>query len=223
MRNLFLILVLVNLAFAAWYLWFSDPATDTRVVRDPNVPTIALASEAAPSGNSAVTPVVEPVVDEPAVMPAVRCVGIGPFSDIDGVEVARVILRTAGYESVQRSENGDVWLGHWIYLDNVTSQGQADALSDVLDQGGIGDTYFDPTGEEGDVLSLGVFREFNRAETIRIQALDLGFEPVMIERTRPGTVYWADLTLLAEETIDLEPLQAPGRIVRLEQRACDSR
>ena len=114
-------------------------------------------------------------------------------------------------------------MGHWIYLENVTNQGQADTLSDVLADGGIADTYFDPTGEEGDVLSLGVFREFDRAETVRVRAQEIGFDPVMVERTRPGTVYWADLTLTAEETIDLEPLQSPGRIVRLEQRACDSR
>ena len=42
MRNLFLALVLANLAFAAWHSWFS-PAAVTPIVR--NVPTIMLASE----------------------------------------------------------------------------------------------------------------------------------------------------------------------------------
>jgi len=223
MRNLFLVLVLLNLGFAAWYLWHSEPALETRVIRDADVPTIALASELAPPAVNEVTNdlTVAPAVDPPPA-PIARCVGIGPFSDLDSVEAARAILRTAGYDALRRAENGEVWMGHWVYLDNVASQGQADTLSEVLADGGVADTYFDPTGEEGDVLSLGVFREFDRAETVRIRAMELGFVPVMVERTRPGTVYWADVTMEDEEDIDLGPLQSPGRIVRLEQRDCDT-
>ena len=50
----------------------------------------------------------------------------------------------------------------------------------------------------------------------------LGFEPEMTDSTRPGTLYWADLTLVTEEDLDLGPLQTTGRIIRLEQRDCDA-
>lgn len=227
MRNLFLLLLLANLGFAAWYFWVREPPVVTRTIRDPEVPSIALASEPAPlvdsTEASTVPPRVEETAESPPIFPVVRCFGIGPFSDMDSVEAARTILRNAGFDALRRAENGEVWLGHWIFLDNVTNQGQADTLSEALADGGIEDSYFDPTGVDGDVLSLGLFREFNRAETIRILALELGFEPVMVQRTRPGTVYWADVTLANADTLDLTPFQSPGRIVRLEQRQCDSR
>lgn len=47
MRNLVLALVLANLAFAAWHLWFSQPPRAVHVA-DPGVPGITLVSELPP-------------------------------------------------------------------------------------------------------------------------------------------------------------------------------
>jgi hypothetical protein len=44
MRNLFLVLLLANFAFAAWHAWFAQPARPTHVA-DPSVPGITLVSE----------------------------------------------------------------------------------------------------------------------------------------------------------------------------------
>ena len=44
MRNLFLALVLANLAFAAWHAWFSGAASPVRPPRD-EAPGITLVSE----------------------------------------------------------------------------------------------------------------------------------------------------------------------------------
>ncbi len=239
MRNLFLVLVLGNLGFAAWYFWIAEPATGRGMARESDLPGITLMSELGESpaevvgaeGETALTDEPEYIADAQdaedlkalvtANDPIFRCVGIGPFSELARFDNATEILRAAGFESRQRTEEGDVWLGHWIYLANVTTQGQADTLSAVLAENGVVDTYFDPTGAEGDVLSLGIFREFTRAETIRERVLDAGFEPVTVDRTRPGTLFWADLILDTDEDLDLQPLQTAGRIVRLEERVCD--
>ncbi len=232
MRNLSLLLVLGNLGFAAWYLWYAEPATDVRVVRNSFVPSISLVSEVVRSPSQSVG--VEAAVPEPPAeeleetlaaasgVPVTRCVGIGPFSELSRFAQVVTILSSAGYTPTRRAEDGDVWLGHWVYLEHITTQGLAETISTVLAEYGLLDTYFDPSGEEGDVLSLGVFREFNRAETVRDRVLGLGFEPEMTDRTRPGTLYWADLILETEEVLDLEPLQTAGRIIRLEQRVCDA-
>ncbi len=151
-----------------------------------------------------------------------RCVGIGPFSELAQFEQALTSLSSLGYTPTQRSEDGDVWLGHWVYLADITTQGQADTVIDDLAENGIVDTAFDPGGGLGDVLSLGVFRELNRAEAVRDQVFGLGYEPEITDRTRPGTLYWADLTLDTGEDPELEPLQPAGRIIRLEQRVCDA-
>lgn len=229
MRNFFLLLVLVNLGFAAWYFWFNEPATDVRSARYTDVPSISLVSELeeTPSAPAASVEFVPSPAEDilapltvPSIAPAERCVGIGPFAELDRFDAAMTILRAAAYDSVQRTETGDVWLGYWVYLDSVTTQGQADTLGSVLAEAGIEDTYFDPSGAEGDVLSLGLFRELVRAENIREQAVAAGFEPVMVDRTRPGTLYWADLVLAIDEELDLAPLQAGGRIIRMDPRPC---
>jgi hypothetical protein len=35
-------------------------------------------------------------------------------------------------------------------------------------------------------------------------------------------VYWIDVTLAEGQVLDFDALQPPGRIIRLEQRACDA-
>ena len=216
MRNLFLLLVLANLGFAAWYLWIVEPVTDVGATQVSDVPSISLVSELEESAS-------EPTLAAAPVVPVARCVGVGPFSEFGRFVQALARLRSAGYSPTQRSEDGDVWLGHWVYLGDITTQGQAAGVIRTLAEHGIVDTAFDPAGAWGDVLSLGVFRELSRAEAVsdRVQALGLGFEPAITDRTRPGTLYWADLTLETGEDPDLEPLQRAGRIIRLEQRVCD--
>jgi cell division septation protein DedD len=51
MRNLFLVLLLANLAFAAWHAWFSEPARPAHSV-DPSLPGITLVNEL-PAGDAA--------------------------------------------------------------------------------------------------------------------------------------------------------------------------
>lgn len=47
----FLLLVLVNLGFAAWYLWIVEPVTDVGAIRNSAVPSISLVSELEKSAN----------------------------------------------------------------------------------------------------------------------------------------------------------------------------
>jgi hypothetical protein len=35
-------------------------------------------------------------------------------------------------------------------------------------------------------------------------------------------VYWVDVALAPGQALDFDALQPPGRIIRLEQRACDA-
>ncbi|HEU4620048.1 MAG TPA: hypothetical protein VFV10_18570, partial [Gammaproteobacteria bacterium] len=75
-------------------------------------------------------------------------------------------------------------------------------------------------GDDGKIISLGVFTEIARAGRLRDQVRALGFEPLVVDRTRREDVYWIDLMLKAGREVDFEALQTPGRITRLEQRPC---
>lgn len=229
MRNIVLILILVNLGFAAWF-WraIDSPQPQAERIRDDAVlPPIVLVSEVRDdqSQRAAAEPdyeeLLQPAADLTIPAPTPMCFSIGPFSSVEQYDTAAAVLLESDLEPSRRAEDGEIWLGHWLFLPNVTNQAQADELSARLASDGFEDTYFDPTGADGDVLSLGLFREFARAERLRDRYLSAGFRPELVDRTRPGTIYWADLVVDEAIDPDLTAMQTPGRIVRIEPRDCD--
>ena len=253
MRNLFLALLLANLAFAAWHNWFAAP--DSVVQPAADLPTITLASEvaaenaAADAGGvdelaAAAVEVDEPAadtVDEPgddaarsgarapdaeALLGAAapreqRCVSVGPFRELSQATGAAGALRTGGYEPTQRAGEGDIWVGYWVYIERIPTMERANEILAELRDNGVTDAYVIPGGDTGNLISLGVFSEVARAGGRREEARRLGYEPVISDRTRRGTVYWVDVILSGSESIDFDLLQSPGRILRLEQRSCE--
>jgi hypothetical protein len=86
---------------------------------------------------------------------------------------------------------------------------------------GITDSYVIPNSDSGNLVSLGVFSEISGVSRRREQVRALGFEPEVVDRTRRATVYWIDISLGTDQTLDFDSLQTPGRIIRLEQRDCE--
>lgn len=228
MRNLFLVLVLSNLAFAAWHRWFTEPSGTATFVNSTQVPGITLVSEVPeavpdPQDVDVPPPVETPPVAEPVVadLPTERCISVGPFQELSQAATAAGNLRTAGYEPSQRVAEGDIWVGYWVYLPAVPSREEADEVLAALRANGVSDSYIVPGGESERVISLGVFSDISRAGNRREDVRRLGYEPTVVDRNRRGTVYWVDIVLDAEQTLDMDALQTPGRIIRLEQRSCD--
>ena len=89
-------------------------------------------------------------------------------------------------------------------------------------RGAIPDAYVIPNSDSGNLVSLGVFSEISGVSRLRDEVRALGFEPQVVDRTRRATVYWIDVALAPEQTLDFDSLQPPGRIIRLEQRACEA-
>jgi len=227
MRNVFLLLVLVNLGFAAWHGWFAAPAVvPSRVASSSAVPSLTLVSEAPPAGGAddeaeVPTEAAAPEVPAPAAAEApARCISVGPFRELAQAASAAASLRQAGYDPSQRVAEGDIWVGYWVYLAGIPTREEANEKLALLQANDISDSYVAP-GDAGYLISLGVFSEIARAARRREEVRALGLEPTVVDRTRRGTVYWVDLSLAGGQSLDLEALQTPGRITRLEQRSCD--
>ena len=256
MRNLFLVLVLVNLAFAAWSAWFSQ-ADQVGRPADDGLPTLTLVSEvpvdlrssgvvveepgAAQDVAELPNPVVAPSVvanvdaalieppsdevlaaEEPAAVEAAdRCTSVGPFRELAQAATAAATLRSAGYQPQQRVGDGDLWIGYWVYIPAIATEGEAEEILAKVRAEGIADSYVIPNSDSGNLVSLGVFSEISGVSRRRDQVRALGFDPQVVDRTRRATVYWVDVTLAAGQALDFDSLQPPGRILRLEQRACE--
>jgi cell division septation protein DedD len=253
MRNLFLVLVLANLAFAAWAAWFA-PASNVGRRADDGLPALTLVSEVpvdlrssgvvveredapgvaeqplavAPQPVPPSEPAAAPL-DESALAaatsspePAGRCTSVGPVRELSQAATAAATLRNAGYQPIQRVGEGDVWIGYWVYIPGIATEQEAnDILANVRAEG-IADSYVIPNSDSGNLVSLGVFSEISGVGRRRDQVRALGFEPQVVDRTRRATVYWIDVTLAEGQVLDFDALQPPGRIIRLEQRACDT-
>ena len=318
MRNLFLALVLANLAFAAWHQWFSaTPAASGE--RASEVPGIMLASEQAKDLGASVAPAPAvpealapalggaPVADAGAVggsgagapeaattaaraaddvgahaddvragdddratapeadagapeataataalegaatgedaaareataaadarprserptlapVAARACVSVGPFRELSQAAAAAATLRADGFDPVQRAGEGDIWVGYWVYLAASPTLEEAEQALARLRDNGMTDPYVIPNSDSGNLISLGVFTEVARAGSRLSAVRELGYEATVSDRTRRATVYWVDVMLAADQTLDFESLQPPGRIMRLEQRPCD--
>src|ERR1700721_3383137 len=151
-----------------------------------------------------------------------RCISIGPFNDVSEAAHAATTLRGGGYNPRQRSADGDVWAGVWVYLPLPPTKAAGDQMLAKLKAAGIDDALEMPGPNESSVISLGLYGETKRAQTRVAQVQALGFNPGIADRKRTGNVYWIDIDLKPTDSL-LNPADLQGesgRIVRLEVKAC---
>ena len=226
MKLMLYVLVLANLGFFAWSKFFADePIRLARVAKAG--PTLTLASEAnlnlsqlspAQTGSNE-TDVPAAVDQEPLVRQ--RCWSLGPFTDAKEADAAIVALSERNLSPVQREAQQDVWVGYWVHLPAYPNYEDAEAMGLSLRAKGVRDIYVEPHGELANTVSLGVFKERERAYR-RIEELNgRGVEAKLGNRYRLGTVYWLDFG--AADSAPVTPADfptKPGRILRLQSYSC---
>lgn len=246
MRAVALLLVLANLGFLGW-----SQLVDTRSPRAElaakvgatSAPRLVLSTEAkgsatprstspaadpAPAADAQgdaslppaeLTAATNPIAGAPGEL---QCVSVGAFRDLAEAVQASAVLQTAGYPSRQRVDQGDVWLGYWVSVQNFESREAAEKALADLSQRGVTDAYILPGSDPANALSLGVFNDAARAQRRVEEIRALGLDARLADRKRAGSVYWLDVDLPAPGALfDAAILQTqPGKIVRLEFRSC---
>jgi hypothetical protein len=132
---------------------------------------------------------------------APRCVSLGPFRELDIAAAATLMLKNDGYEPRQRPADGAVPADYLVVVGNLRNEADQKRVVRRLNRGGLDDAFPLPKLEDGWAVSVGVFSQAQRAERRRLAVKRMGLDAEVLERTRPGTVYWLD--------IDLKPA-APG-------------
>ena len=213
MRVIFALLVLANVAWYAWTHWVDRPAEDAAHAR-VEAPQLVLAREA-PATEAAA---------RPPIRPTDNCLSLGPFSDLTDAARTSTLLRENGLQPRQRAGEGVVWKGYWVSLEQVPDRLSAEGIIERLRRFGIGDAYSMPDEGSRITISLGLFTERQRALQRMDEVKALGFEPLMAERQRSGTVYWIDVDVEAPAKLPDAALldDNGGRILRLEIQPCDA-
>ncbi|HEY5806765.1 MAG TPA: hypothetical protein VIT67_02295 [Povalibacter sp.] len=237
MRSFCLILILCNVLFLSWSQLLDVQVSDLDRTPAAGVtppPRIVLAREVAEDDEPAVVNPVQPPRVAPlgssippststaAVTDPLSCTSVGPFADLAEAAQAQAALKGAGFEPRQRLEEGELWVGYWVSVQNFQSREDAETALKLLIESGVTDVYLMPATDATNVLSLGVFSDYQRAQRRAEEIRVLGLEPRIDDRKRTGSVYWVDADLPEPgKTIDTSIFQTdPRKITRLELRPC---
>jgi hypothetical protein len=216
MRNLFLALLLANLLFLGWRLWIAPPdVAPERLVAagaEPQIAAVGHAGRRTGPGDS--------TADTGSTLPPGTCVRIGPIADGQMADTLRARLIGSGFDATLDAEEGQIWVGHWVQLESVPTREEADRAVDRLARGGLPDAYVLQTSPPFSI-SLGVFRERDRADRIAAAAAALGFKPQTTDRYRAGIQYWLLSMMPDGKTLPLADLgRESGQILRADPVDC---
>ena len=174
-------------------------------------------------------PAVEPLAEDATPAPsiaaqgdALSCTSIGPFADLPQASQAQAALRAAGFQPRQRMEQGELWAGYWVSVQGLETPEAAESALRMLTGSGISDVYLMPGSDPPNVLSLGVFSDYQRAERRLDEVRALGLTARIDDRKRAGSAYWIDVDLQEPgQIVDSSIFQLdPRKITRLEMRGC---
>jgi hypothetical protein len=181
-------------------------------IRDVQPPAVEPLNPQAPAANAGQT----------AQLDTLSCTSVGPFPDLPQASQAQAALRSAGFEPRQRMEQGEIWAGYWVSVQGLATREAAEDALKTLSANGISDVYLMPGSDPPNVLSLGVFSDYQRAQRRLEEVRALGLTPRIDDRKRAGSVYWIDVDLMEPgQIIDSSIFQSdPRKITRLEMRAC---
>jgi len=219
MRNLLLSLALANLLALAWQVWV-DPSPPEASDLGRNglalfgggtapAPAMAMARPAPASGAG------------PPALPAGACFRLGPLPDSTAAQQASRSLAARGIDATPIARDAQLWLGHWVQVSGFDSVVAAENARERLVAGGIADALLMQDGPQP-MISLGVFRDRERADRIASAAQNLGYEVAIRDRYRPGVEQW--LLVRPRMGQELRPADlslAGDRILRAESAACD--
>jgi len=249
-RVLAMALLLANLLFLAWHFWIKSeptPATDSYrgVARlelaERSAPASGVAGEIQPqeveqpTGGVDGEPGEQGVGIQPAsnetgaeaaepemTSPVLSCVSLGPFPEREDATAVLAKLLDKGYEATQRTTEGEIWQGYWVYLPPFPNRDAARGALTMLGGKGITDAYIIPGGEDKNAISLGLYSEKERAERRMSDVEAKGIEPRLAESKRVGTVYWLDVQVPDAQSIDpLEYRSSTDKILRLHADPCE--
>jgi cell division septation protein DedD len=193
--------------------------------------TTALATSAVPARKAVDTPAPPPSTPapEPAAAPppariisahvADACYTLGPFRELDKLRKITRDIRDFVVDASFRSHEEREQSMYWVYLPRQPSRAAATALGKQLERKKIRDYYVINSGAQKYGISLGHFKEKERAHDLLGRVTKAGFEPVLEPVFKTYTIYWLDYRVQAdgnipENALDLRAMPNVSRIDR---------
>lgn len=204
LRALIVLLAVLNLGVAAWWLFRPDTAPVAAETAPSGIARLQLLSErpTKPSASTAKTPPPEPekasatAETEPPAAPE-RCFRFGPFADADALAAAQAALRPGALRLRSRETREDDGRGWRVFLPAAADRAAADAAADKLKAAGFTDLLVVGDGAEANSIALGRFSNEARAQQHAEALRAAGFEARAAPVGEARTERWVDLAAAA--------------------------
>ena len=190
MRGIVLALLVINIAVAAYFQFFAPAvlaeAPQKYVAPVGNYKRLAILSEQellalSDAAESDLLP------QEPALPPV--CTLVGPFPRL--LDAENLFERLEALDVLSEIKNvtvsGDA--GYWLHLSPQISRKEALSLLRELQQKNV-DSYIIPSGNLENGISLGVFSNQDRANSMQESIRQLGYDPKIAEVNRDQQEVW---------------------------------
>ena len=182
MRWLLFAVLLLNMAYFAW-LKQLEVAGEVGAVAEPvtDVKALRLLSE----GEIKNTPVVAVLERDDS-----GCWLVGPFQDLVAANVIKERLLNLSLTIKFISQKVQVDKEYWVYIPPLPDRASAINLLRELQSKGV-DSFVVSEGKYKHSISLGVFREKERADRVAAKRKEEGYKAVIQLKTKELNQYWA--------------------------------
>jgi hypothetical protein len=164
-----------------------DDAAETSSSEQDRVPPMVVTAEQAATQTTSRR---EPEVAEELPPATPVCGTLGVFEKRSQAELVSVRLLAEKGKTEITAESSNQQAGFWVLIPPQENRAAAIAIAKRLEQAGITDLWRFTSGELAHAISLGLFRDLERAEARSDKINQMGFETEVRPRYREQTQYW---------------------------------
>lgn len=203
MRYVFIVLLLLNVAFFVWLQRFSPASQSQFQAVDPGITALELVSEAKAQPR--------PANPEPVVAAAEGqqiCYSAGPFDVEANVHAAAEVLTPLVLKTNIRRITTTQEAGYWVYLPALASRSEALRKGRELAAAFVKDYYVVTSGNNENSISLGLYREPYNADSRIAELQQKGFDVQKEIRIEQWPEFWLDFSITETQKETLPDLKA---------------
>jgi SPOR domain len=178
-RGLIVMLVVLNLGVAAWWMWRPESPPRVQEATTPSgIARLQLLRErkgAVPRPNLSTNPAARTVPEPPEPVIAERCYRFGPFADDAALAKARGALKPQVARLRDQSAPASRSQSWRVIVPPAADRDAANALAERIKQAGFSDLFVIANGDAANAIVLGQFSSEERARQHAASLVDAGF------------------------------------------------
>ncbi len=124
------------------------------------------------------------------------CGTLGEFEKRSQAELVSVRILAQGGKTEITSETSNEQAGYWVLVPPQKDRAAAINIVKQLEEAGVSDLWRFTSGELAHAISLGLFRDQERAQARSDKINEMGFESEVRPRFRENTRYWLNYRYL---------------------------